>query len=276
MIPDLLPCWIYLLSSINKLIKHWSRPVTFLLGVGALADLSRSRSDLIVENALLRQQFIILNRQVKRPQLTNSERIRFVFLAKLTKYWHQALHIVQPDTLLRWHRDLFRLYWRRKSKPHRSTPRLSPETIKLIQKMAQENRLWGAERIRGELLKLGIKVSNAPSSGICPRNGKCLIKPGLLFSRITLRRSGLVTSLSSMIFSSDRLISSLLLSCIRAGFSTRQSHSPPQMAGLPSSYAKPPPGVRVPNTCSTKVPMIATVNSAVSSPPWRPAQVSRN
>ena len=67
MIPDLLPCWIYLLTSINKLSKHWTRPVTFLLGVGALADLSRSRPDLIVENALLRQQLIILNRQVKRP-----------------------------------------------------------------------------------------------------------------------------------------------------------------------------------------------------------------
>ena len=172
MIPDLLPFWIFLLSSINKLIKHWTRPVTFLLGVGALADLSRSRSDLIVENALLRQQLIILNRQVKRPQLTNSERIRFVFLARLTKYWHQALHIVQPDTLLRWHRDLFRLYWRRKSKNHRSTPRISPETIQLIQQMAQENRLWGAERIRGELLKLGIKVSKRTIQRYLPKKRK--------------------------------------------------------------------------------------------------------
>ena len=59
MIPDLLPCWIYLLTSINKLIKYWTRPVTFLLGIGALADLSRGRSDLIVVNAKLRQQLII-------------------------------------------------------------------------------------------------------------------------------------------------------------------------------------------------------------------------
>jgi transposase InsO family protein len=159
MIPDLLLSWLFLLASINKLIKQWTRPTTFPLGAGALTDLARCRTDLIVENALLRQQLIVLNRQVKRPQLTNSERIRFVFLARFTKYWHQALHIVQPDTLLRWHRDLFRLYWRRKSKPHDRKPRLAPEIIKLIQQMAQENRLWGAERIRGELLKLGIRVS---------------------------------------------------------------------------------------------------------------------
>jgi hypothetical protein len=156
MLPDLLPFWLFLLTSINKLIKQWSRPATFPLGAGALVDLSRSRTDLNVENALLRQQFIVLNRQVKRPLLPHSERIRFVFLARFTKYWHQALHIMQPDTLLRWHRDLFRLYWRPKSKTQGRKPRIAPTTVKLIQQMAQDNRLWGAERIRGELLKLGI------------------------------------------------------------------------------------------------------------------------
>ncbi len=66
---------------------------------------------------------------------------------------------MQPDTLLRWHRELFRIYWRRKSKNNHHKPHIAPETIALIKQMAQENRLWGAERIRGELLKLGIKVS---------------------------------------------------------------------------------------------------------------------
>jgi putative transposase len=66
--------------------------------------------------------------------------------------------IVQPDTLLRWHRELFRLYWKRKSKAHAHKPKVAPETIALIREMAKENRLWGAERIRGELLKLGIHV----------------------------------------------------------------------------------------------------------------------
>jgi len=72
--------------------------------------------------------------------------------------WQQALFIVQPDTLLRWHRELFRLYWKRRSKTPTLQPKVAAETIALIRQMAKDNRLWGAERIRGELLKLGIRV----------------------------------------------------------------------------------------------------------------------
>jgi putative transposase len=82
-----------------------------------------------------------------------------VLLARCTRFWQEALHIVQPDTLLRWHRELFRRYWRRKSRNREPKPRIPAETIVLIKHMAGENRLWGAERIRGELLKLGIEVS---------------------------------------------------------------------------------------------------------------------
>jgi putative transposase len=125
---------------------------------GVLLYLTRSRSDLIVENALLRQQLIFLNRQVKRPLLTNRDRFRLILLARCTRFWKQAIHNVQPDTLLRWHRELFRFYWRRKSQSKQNKPKISPETIELIRKMAKENHLWGAERIHGELLKLKIKV----------------------------------------------------------------------------------------------------------------------
>jgi hypothetical protein len=121
--------------------------------------MTRSRADLIAENAILRQQLIVLNRQVKQPQLANADRIRLVLLARCAGFWQQVLHIVQPDTLLRWHRDLFRRYWRRKSQKKKRKSRIAPETIALIKRMARENRLWGAERIRGELLKLGIRVS---------------------------------------------------------------------------------------------------------------------
>jgi hypothetical protein len=72
--------------------------------------MTRNHTDLVVENALLRQQLIVLNRQIKRPQLTNPDRFRLVFLSHFTKFWKQALHIVQPDTLLHWHRELFRKY----------------------------------------------------------------------------------------------------------------------------------------------------------------------
>jgi len=129
-----------ILHWLHERIKFWTKPATSVLAIGALLDLTRSRTDLVIENALLRQQLIILKRQLKRPQLTNPERFRLVFLSHFTKFWKQALHIVQPDTLLRWHRDLFRFYWRRKSQ---GKPRISPETIALIQKMAKENQLWG-------------------------------------------------------------------------------------------------------------------------------------
>ena len=98
-------------------VKQWTRPITTGLASGILSDTTRSRGDLIAENAFLRQQLIILRRQVKRPRLTRGDRVRLVLLARCTQFWQQALHIVQPDTLLRWHRDLYRRIWRRKSKP---------------------------------------------------------------------------------------------------------------------------------------------------------------
>jgi len=123
---------------LQERVKLWTKPATSVLAVGLLSDLTRSRTDLLIENALLRQQLIILKRQVKRPQLTNPERFRLVFLSHFTTFWKQAFHIVQPDTLLRWHRELFQFYWRRKSQ---GKPKISTETIALIQEMTKDNQL---------------------------------------------------------------------------------------------------------------------------------------
>ena len=112
----------------------------------------------MAENALLRQQLIVLKRQVKRPVCTEADRLLLVLLARLVRSWKQALLIVQPDTLLRWHRELFRLVWKRKTKAASYTPKITAEIVALIREMAAQNRLWGAEHIRGELLKLGIHV----------------------------------------------------------------------------------------------------------------------
>ena len=158
-----------LLHWLQQHIKHWTKPATAVLIGGLLADVTRSRSDLIVENALLRQQLIVLHRQIKRPQLSHRERFLFVLLARLSKFWKQSIHIVQPETLLRWHRELFRAYWRRKSQ---GQPKISAETIGLIRKMDTENPLWGAERIRGELLKLGMEVSKRTIQKYLPKERK--------------------------------------------------------------------------------------------------------
>jgi hypothetical protein len=123
----------------------------------------------LVENAKLRQQLIILNRQTNRPRLTNNDWVRLVILARFSNFWHQALHIVQPDTLLRWQRELFRIYWQRKSKNNQHKPHISPKIIALFKQMARENHLWGAERIRGELLKLGIQVSKRSIQRYMPK-----------------------------------------------------------------------------------------------------------
>ncbi len=139
-------------------IVHWTKPLTSSLPLGTLADLGRSKSELIAENAFLRQQLIMLKRQVKRPVCTKADRILLVLLARVVRAWKQALVIVQPETLLRWHREAFRFYWKHKSKAHSHKPKVAAETITLIREMATKNRLWGAERIREELLKLGMHV----------------------------------------------------------------------------------------------------------------------
>jgi putative transposase len=152
----------YGLTVMRKLenrFKQWTKPSSQSLVVGTLADVARDKRDLIAENALLRHQLIILQRQTKRPSLTQADRGLLVLLARWASYWRDALMIIKPETLLRWHRQGFRLYWRRKSQANTRQPRIPETTIGLIQQMAVKNRLWGAERTQGELQKLGIRVS---------------------------------------------------------------------------------------------------------------------
>jgi hypothetical protein len=121
--------------------------------------LLRSKPDLLIENALLRHQLVVLRRSGKRPVLTRADRTLLVLLAGRLRSWRQALLIVKPDTLLRWHRAGSRLFWKWHSRPRVGRPTLAEATIALIREMAAANPLWGADRIRGELLKLGIPVA---------------------------------------------------------------------------------------------------------------------
>src|SRR5439155_14217 len=138
--------------------------------IGTVADLARTKPELIAENAFLRQQLIVLRRQVGHPRCTPADRALLVLLASRLRTWRHALLLVQPDTLLRWHRQLFRWHWRRTSRAtspaHR--PPLPPATIALIREMAAANRLWGAERIRGERLKLDIRGAKSTTQRYRP------------------------------------------------------------------------------------------------------------
>jgi hypothetical protein len=107
-----------------------------------------------------RQQLIVASRKVKRPTFRPLERGLLALLARLVPRWRDALLVVKPETVLRWHRAGFRLFWRHTSKTDaRREPKLAPDLVALIRQMAANNRTRGSERTRGELLKLGIHVS---------------------------------------------------------------------------------------------------------------------
>ena len=124
-----------------------------------LALVLRSRAELAAENLFLRKQLACyLERQVRPRRTDNASRIAFVALSGLVK-WRDLLTIVRPETLVRWHRDLYRLFWRVKSR-RRGRPRIPAQLQQLIVDMATVNRTWGEERIAAELrVKRGLTVS---------------------------------------------------------------------------------------------------------------------
>src|SRR5262245_246693 len=112
-----------------------------------------------VEILALRQQVAVLKRRRPKPPLHPLDRLFWTVLRAIWSRWKDALFIVKPDTVVGWHRAGFRLYWRWRSRPRGGRPKITEEIRALIQRLAQENRDWGAPKIHGELLKLGFVVS---------------------------------------------------------------------------------------------------------------------
>jgi putative transposase len=144
-------CW----HDLSSRLTRWTKPLEASLTLQIIADLGRSNSELLAENTLLRQQLIILKRQVKRPTFTRTDRMLLILLARLVRSWQQSLVIVQPETVLRWHRELFRRYWKRKSKTVSHTPKVAAETIPLIQEMARNNRRLRCRKDSGGIIEIG-------------------------------------------------------------------------------------------------------------------------
>jgi len=120
--------------------------------------LFRSHLELVIENLALRQQLALFKQKRSRPRLRAADRLFWVFLRRAWRHWASALLVVDPDTVVGWQRQGFRWFWRLRSSAKRvGRPRVPPEVRELIERMAQENG-WGAPRIHGELLKLGILV----------------------------------------------------------------------------------------------------------------------
>ncbi len=101
---------VFLVSSADQLFRRLTAPARASLLAATLPDVTRSRVELIAENALLRHQLLILQRQVKRPHLNRRDRFWLLLLASRVSHWKQALVIIRPDTLLHWHRQGFRLF----------------------------------------------------------------------------------------------------------------------------------------------------------------------
>ena len=143
------------------LLLHLLRLLPFLCG---------GHRQLALENLALRQQLAVYKRTTNRPRLQRSDRLLWVWLSKVWPAWRQALVIVAPATVLSWQRRRFRRHWATLSgRPSAGRPPVDPAIKTLVRSMAAANPLWGAPRIHGELLKLGIDVAERTVSRLLPK-----------------------------------------------------------------------------------------------------------
>ena len=148
-------------------------PISLAALLAALCSVVRSRADLQLENLALRHQINVLRRSARRPQLTSRDRFFWVCLSGLWRDWRSTSVIVKPETVVAWHRKGFRMFWTWKARHGQpGRPAVSRETRDLIRKMCRENPGWGAPRIHGELLKLGIDIGETSVSKYMLRTPK--------------------------------------------------------------------------------------------------------
>jgi putative transposase len=136
--------------------------------LGAMLAALRPRASLVAENLLLRQQLAILRRTTARPRLRPIDRAFWVVVSRVWSRWADTLAIVQPATVIGWHRRGFARFWAWKSRPV-GRPPLAPELVSLIEQMSRENPLWSRRRIASELAKLGHRVNKATVAKYMPR-----------------------------------------------------------------------------------------------------------
>ncbi len=149
-------------TAVRAAMREALRPAP--MASGFVHDLFRSRDELLAENAMLRQQLIVASRKVKQPKFRPLERGLVVALSSVVRNWQSAILLVNPDTVLRWHREGFRLLWKRKSRTTKQRqPRIPSETIELIRKMAGENKKWGAE---GNSRRVLARMLHVASTGL--------------------------------------------------------------------------------------------------------------
>lgn len=137
-----------------------------------LRSLILPRLTLAAEILALRQQLAVLNRTVKRPQLRERDRLFWVMLSRLWEDWREVLIIVKPKTVIKWHREGFRIYWKWKSKAPVGRPRIDKDIRDLFRRMSHENPLWGTPRLQAELRLLGFEIAERTVAKYRVRSGK--------------------------------------------------------------------------------------------------------
>ena len=159
------------MQTIGRLLSRllcWLRAL-----LAGFSSLLKSRAHLQLENVALRGQIAVLQRSVYRPRLKATDRWFWVLLSRTWADWRSALVIVKPSTVLAWHRETFRLFWTWKiRRGKKGRPTVSKEVRCLIRRMSHENPGWGAPRIHGELLKLGIDIGETSVSKYLVRSRK--------------------------------------------------------------------------------------------------------
>lgn len=143
----------------------------FLTLARAIGTALFARGDLVFENLALRQQLAMLKREHPRPRATVLDRAFWVALSTIWRNWADALIVVKPETVVKWHREAFKHFWAFISRPkaERGRPRIERDVRATILRLAEENPTWGAPRIHGELRKLGFHVSERTVARYLPR-----------------------------------------------------------------------------------------------------------
>ena len=229
--------------------------ITLIL-IGLLLGVRTQRS-LVLENLALRHQLVVLQRTVPRPRLRTTDRLFWVLLSRLWAGWTDAISVVQPATVIRWHRTGFKLFWAWKSRRNGpGRPAVAPEVRGLIRQMSRANPLWGAPRIHGELQKLGLEISQAAVSKYLGRRSK---PPSQTWR--TFLDHHLQTLVSVDFFVVPTVLFKVLFVFVvlahEGASSTSTSPTPPRPSGRRSNSWRPSPG-RPPRDTSCAIAMRCT------------------
>ncbi len=205
-----------------------------------LCSMFRSRAALELEHLALRHQIGVLKRSArKRPKLTAADRLFWVFLSRVWCDWRSALDIVRPTTAIAWHRNGFRLFWTWKIQRGRvGRPAVSHEIRDLIRRMSRENRRWGAPHIHGELLKLGIEISETSVAKYMVRQRKPPSQTWRTFLDNHVQNLVSIDFFTVPTIRFQVLYVFLVLAMTGAGWSTLMSPRTPRRNGRHSNCAK--------------------------------------